>query len=258
MGHLPTAQGQSPPRRQTTTAQQHPRPHERQTLPRVCRLCVKIGTLRRNKNTPRSIVRGTALGHEARQGVAVATADARDLSLGYALGQERSDEAALGIELVFLRRGATSLRSAEHHALSPPPREGFAGALTDEVALDLGREPESKGQHLALNVVAQPIVVFDRPHAALLGHAEIENLHDHEEIAPQARKFAADDGVAGRHAAQQRAECPLVVGLGAADGFLDPAVDVQRVAADEGIDLEALVLDRLFVAAHADVAVSHK
>lgn len=31
--HLPTAQGQSPPRRQTTTAQQHPRPHERQPLP---------------------------------------------------------------------------------------------------------------------------------------------------------------------------------------------------------------------------------
>lgn len=47
--HLPTAQGQSPPRRQTTTAQQHPRPHERQILPRVCRLCVKIGMLRRNK-----------------------------------------------------------------------------------------------------------------------------------------------------------------------------------------------------------------
>ena len=227
----------------------------------VGRLPLTLRTKPRHTSTERrapSVHRKTRIGQEARQRVAVATADLRDVFLGEPLGQEVGNESALGIELVLLGRRAPPPRAAQHHALGTAARQGFAGALTDEVALDLGRESESKGQHLALDVLAQPIVVFDRPHAALLGHAEIENLHDHEEIAPQARKFAADDGVAGRHAAQQRAECPLVVGLGAADGFLDPAVDVQRVAADEGIDLEALVLDRLFVAAHADVAVSHK
>ena len=210
------------------------------------------------KNTPRSIVRGTALGHEARQGVAVATADARDLSLGYALGQEGGNEAALGIEFVFLGRGASSLRPAEHHALGPPPREGFAGALTDEVALNLGRQSEGKGQHLALNVVAQTIVVFDRPHAALLRHAEIENLHNHKEVAPQARKLAADDGVAGHHPTEQSAEGAARVGGRAADGLFDPTVDVQTVGVAKAVDLIALVFDGLLVAAHANIAVNHR
>ena len=50
--HLPTAQGQSPPQRQTRTAQQ-PTPHERQPLPRGCRLCIKIGDVASERKTPR-------------------------------------------------------------------------------------------------------------------------------------------------------------------------------------------------------------
>ena len=72
--------------------------------------------LRRNKNTPRSIVRGTALGHEARQGVAVATADARDLPLGYALDRGgRKDEAERTIYTFLpIRPTETMLQSIEY------------------------------------------------------------------------------------------------------------------------------------------------
>lgn len=160
--------------------------------------------------------------------------------------------------LRFLGRGATSLRSAEHHTLGSPPCEGFAGALTDEVALDLGRQTEGKGQHLALNVVAQTIVVFDRPHATLLRHAEVENLHNHKEVAPQARELTANDGVAGHHAAEQSAEGATRVGRRAADGFFDPTVDVHTVGVAKAVDLIALVFDGLLVAAHADIAVNHR
>ena len=79
-------------------------------------MCIKIGMLRRNKNTPRSVVRGAPLGHEARQGVAIATADARDLPLGYALDRgERKDEAERTIYTFLpIRPTETMLQSIEY------------------------------------------------------------------------------------------------------------------------------------------------
>lgn len=49
------------------------------------------------------------------------------------------------------------------------------------------RQSEGKGEHIALDVVAEAIAVFDGPHTTLLGHADVEDLHDHKQVAAKAR-----------------------------------------------------------------------
>ena len=51
----------------------------------------------------------------------------------------------------------------------------------------LSRQSEGKGEHFALDVVAEVIAVFDGPHTTLLGHADVEDLHDHKQVAAKAR-----------------------------------------------------------------------
>ena len=56
-------------------------------------------------------------------------------------------------------------------------------SLANKIAFNLGRQPESKGQHLALDVFTQAVIVLDRPHSTLFSHADIQYLHDHKQIA---------------------------------------------------------------------------
>ena len=83
--------------------------------------------------------------------------------------------------------GSFALGPTQHHSLRLFSCQGFFGALRDKVALYLGRQSEGEGEHLALNVVAKSIAVFDGPHTTLLGHADVENLHDHKQVAAKAR-----------------------------------------------------------------------
>ena len=101
------------------------------------------------------------------------------------------------------------------------------------------------------------LVVLDGPYLALFGHADVEYLHYHEEVAAEARQFCADDKVVLLYFVKQLAQLALVIRLGPADGFLDPSVDVHILAPAEPVDLEALVLHCLFVAADPDVSVCH-
>ena len=39
------------------------------------------------------------------------------------------------------------------------------------------REAEGEGKHLALDVVAEAVSVFDGPDTAFFGHADVEYLH---------------------------------------------------------------------------------
>ncbi|ETK09565.1 hypothetical protein T231_09045 [Tannerella sp. oral taxon BU063 isolate Cell 6/7/9] len=81
-------------------------------------------------------------------------------------------------------RVALPFRPPEHDPFGLFTCQRFAGALADQVALDLGRESEGEGEHLALYVFAQPIVVLDGPHTTLLRHADVEDLHNHKQVAP--------------------------------------------------------------------------
>lgn len=158
---------------------------------------------------------------------------------------------------MLLRCRLATLGTPEDDALGSLPRESLLGALADQVALDLGAETEGKGKDLALYVVPQAVVVLDRPDAALLSHTYIEDLHNHEEVSPETRELAADDDIIACDLAEEVSELPLGVSLGAADGLLDPVIDQEAVSLAEVVDLEALVLYRLLVAADSDVSVRH-
>ena len=101
--------------------------------------------------------------------------------------------------------GLAPFRPPEHHAFCLLPCQSFFGALADQVALDLSREAKGEGKHLARDVVPQAVIVFDRPHLALLVHADIEYVHDHKQAAPEAGELAADDHVALRNLLQEHA-----------------------------------------------------
>ena len=122
-------------------------------------------------------------------------ADAGDGAVGLSDGEQLFDEPPLGEELVLLGRRATSFRTPQDNALRTLAGERLLRPLRNEIALDLRRETECKRQNLRLNVFAKAIVVLDRPDLALLRHAEVEDLHDHEEVASEAREFRADNEV---------------------------------------------------------------
>lgn len=148
-------------------------------------------------------------GQVAGQGAAAHAALPRYGAHGLALGQAAGYEGAVGMELVFVRGAAAAARPAQCDPLGLAPRQSLARALTDEVALNLGREGEGESQHLALDVVAQAVVVLDGPHAALARHAQVQNLHYHKQVAPKARQFGANDEVAAPHPVEQFAQFTL-------------------------------------------------
>lgn len=108
-----------------------------------------------------------------------------------------------------------------------------------------------------MDVFTKAVVVLDCPDATFLCHADVEDFHDHEQVASETGEFGADDEVVLLDFGEQSAEGAFVVVLGAADCLFYPTVDREVLRLAEPIDLEALVLDSLLVAAHANVAVGH-
>lgn len=147
--------------------------------------------------------------------------------------------------------------SAKFNSLRLLPCQSLFGALADKVALYFCRQSEGKGEDLALDVIAQTVVVLDGPYAALFRHADVENLHNHKEVAAETREFSADDEVVLLYFAEQLAKLPLGVCLGAADGFLYPTVNHEILSLAEVVDFETLVLHCLLVATYSDVSVYH-
>ena len=181
----------------------------------------------------------------------------REFGDGVTFGVECEELSAVGVEFAVVGGGVRSDGSAEGNAFGFFACESLFGAQTNEVALDFGREPKGESQHFALNVVAQSVVVFDGPNAALFVHADIQNVHNHEEVAAESREFGADDDVVAMYASEQSPENAFVVGFCAADGFFYPVVDGQVVLLAETGDFEALVFDGLAVGGNSDVSVGH-
>lgn len=148
-------------------------------------------------------------------------------------------------------------RSAEHDSLGLFAGEGFLGALADEVALDFGGQAECECENFAGDVVAEPVVVLDGPDAAAAHHADIEYLHDHEQVAPETRQLGAYDEVAAADSAEKFSQSPDRPVLGAADGLLYPAVDGNALPVAELENFKSLILNCLLVTAHSDVSEIH-
>lgn len=161
------------------------------------------------------------------------------------------------VELQFLWGIDRTSRAPEHDSLRLLAGESFFRALADEVALDFGRQTERECENFAWDVVAEPVVVLDGPDTAAARHADIENLHDHEQVAPETRQLGTYDEVAAADSAEKFSQSPDRPVFGSAYGLLDPAVDGDVLPVAELANFKSLVLNSLLVAAHSDVSEIH-
>lgn len=151
----------------------------------------------------------------------------------------------------------TALSSAKFCTLCLFPGEGFFCSLADEVSFNLCRETEGKGQDFALDVFSETVIILDSPDLALLGHADVEDFHNHEKAPSKPGKLCADYEVILFDPFEELAEFPFVIIPCAADGFLNPAIDVEFILGAEIVDFEPLVLHCLLVAAYSYISVNH-
>ena len=138
--------------------------------------------------------------------------DLGDGTLRYAEIQEVPD---LFVPAVQARHAQRSLWSAQPPAGRPGSREAFAGALGDEVALDLREQGEHRGHDLGLDVAPsfEPDVLLDRDEEdAGLGDG-VEHGDDFAEGAAEARQLADDETVAGLERSHELVE-PPALGVG--------------------------------------------
>ena len=92
---------------------------------------------------------------------------------------------------------------------------------------------------------------------ALLGHANIQNLHYHEQVAAKPGKFCTNDEIVFLYSLQKFSQLSLVVCFRSTDGFLYPTINHKFVAFAEFVNFKTLVLYCLFVAADSNVTVNH-
>lgn len=120
---------------------------------------------------------------EAVEGVAgdrEAAADGRD---AFALVEAVDDLAAVGDQGFHL--GVAALTASELHAPLAAQGQGFARAHGDEVALDLGDQPECEAEHLAVERVVERIAVLGAVEAYLLFEQPAYDSHNLGERAAQ-------------------------------------------------------------------------
>lgn len=172
-------------------------------------------------------------------------------------GEQPLDLGFFMVELEFFRSIDRAFGTPENDALGPFASKSFLGPLAYEVALNLCREAKCECKDFARDVVSKPITLFDSPDTTALVHADIEYLHDHEEVPPEAGKLGTDDDVTLFDFVEQGAQEPSLECSGAADGLVYPAVYGDAFSAAELQYFESLILDCLLVAADPYVAVVH-
>ena len=100
-------------------------------------------------------------------------AGAGDGGDGGAVGQHADNQAFLGVAFVFPLGFEGAGGAAQAYAFGAFAGQCLARPLAYEIALDLGGKAEREGQHLALDIVAEPVIVLDGPDAAFLCHTDI-------------------------------------------------------------------------------------
>lgn len=161
------------------------------------------------------------------------------------------------IELQLFRGIDRTRRTTEDDTLGLFAGESFLRALTDKIALDFGGKTECEGKDPAGDIITKPVVVLNRPDTTAASHADIENLHDHEQVTAESGKFGTNNEIAAPYFAEKLSKTPDGPVLGSAYRLLYPAVygDIMQTAELE--NLETLILDSLLVAAHSDVSIIH-
>ena len=99
----------------------------------------------------------------------------------------------------FVATVPTAERSAQLLAFSLSAGQPFLGALANKVALYLGRQAESEGKYLAVDVVSQLVAFFHGQYPRFLCHALVKDGHNLHEIPAQAANLGQDERVTLLH-----------------------------------------------------------
>ena len=125
--------------------------------------------------------------------------------------------------------------------------EALAGALGDQVALDLGEQREERGHDLGLDVaLALDADVLLQRHERDAGLGErVEDGHDLTQRPAEPGEFADDQVVAGLQGARQLVQPAALLGGLPGSGRLDEIVDADVVRSRVLEDGEALAANVL-------------
>lgn len=177
------------------------------------------------------------------------------LRIGIVLLDQDADGGFIVGQFGVLPQG--TLWTAKGDTLTAAEIQRFPRPLGNHLTLDLGSEGKGKGEDLGLEIVTEVKAVLDGVDADALAHAEGEDGHDHKQASAKAGNLGAEDGVSRLDMAEKLAQLSLVRGLGAGDGFLDPAVYVKPVHFTVIEDDMTLIFQCLLVGGDADIAVNH-
>ena len=132
--------------------------------------------------------------------------------------------------------------SSQLAARGPGPGEALAGALRDQVALDLGEQREERGHDLGLDVAlaVDADVLLERHEGDPRLGEGVEDGHDLTQRPAEPGKFAHDQAVAALQDARQLVESPAFLGRLSGGGRLDEVVDAEVVRSRVLEDGEAL------------------
>ena len=64
-------------------------------------------------------------------------------------------------------------RPPEYHALRFATGQSLFGAAADKVPFDFRGQSECERKYLALNIVTEPVIIFDRPYPAPFVHTHV-------------------------------------------------------------------------------------
>lgn len=177
------------------------------------------------------------------------------LRIGIILLDQNADGGFIVGQFRVLAQGA--LGTAKGDTLTAAEVQRLPRPLGDHLTLDLGGKGKGEGEDLGLEIITEVKAVLDGVDADTLAHAKGEDGHDHKQAAAKAGNLGTEDGVSRLDMAEQLAQLAFVRGLGAGDGFLDPAVYVKPVHFTVIEDDMTLIFQGLLVGGDADIAVNH-
>ena len=195
--------------------------------------------------------------YEAVEGFAVNVEVSGDFAQGDAVAEHRCNLIFLMVKFELFGNIDRAFRTSEPDSFRSFAGESLLGPLAYQVALDFSGKSESESQNLAGNVIPESVIVLDCPHSASFCHTDVKDFHNHKETPAEPGKFRTDDEVAASGAFEKIAEPPFAVGFGAADGFLNPAVNDNAVAPAELENLKPLILNSLLIAAYTNIPIIH-
>lgn len=148
-------------------------------------------------------------------------------------------------------------RSSDAYPLRFFERQRLFRAQRDQIVFDFRHQPESERQHLAIDIVIERIAVLGAVNHDLFFHADIEDRHNIQQRAAQAREFGNDQRIPLFEFSDQQSQ-PSFVAFGfSADHLRDPLVDFDAPRFREPGDFQLLVFEMLFFSADSQVCDNH-